>query len=332
MVRSASRFRAVQMLLLASLFWGASFPLTKALGLAQQELLPESGTWFLTSVTVLGRFGLAALVLLVFCFKSLKGLTWLEIKQGVGLGIFGGLGLLFQVDGLAYTSASTSAFLTQCHCLFVPLMVAITVRRRPALTVLFASFMVMAGVAILAGVDWTGFQLGRGESQTLIGAMFFSGQILMLDRRAFDRNRPENITWVMFVTMASIGLPLAWINMSAPADLLIVFSTASTWVLLGLLVLFCTLLAFGLMNRWQPAIPASEAALIYAAEPVFATLFALFLPGFISALTSINYGNESFTAALLTGGALIVAANFLLQWNRAPNLESASGSAELARE
>jgi drug/metabolite transporter (DMT)-like permease len=83
--------------------------------------------------------------------------------------------------------------------------------------------------------------------------------------------------------------------------------------LLAAIVLFCTLGAFILMNRWQRYISATEAGLVYSSEPVFASLLALFLPGLISVWAGINYHNETVSLPLLLGGGLITAANVLLQ-------------------
>src|SRR5262249_7545158 len=91
------------------------------------------------------------------------------------------------------------------------------------------------------------------------------------------------------------------------------YSSGPVLVLIAVLVLFCTLIAFVIMNQWQPRLPAPEAGLIYAAEPVFASLFALFLPTWLSRLGGIGYGNERLTAGLLIGGGLITLANVLVQ-------------------
>jgi drug/metabolite transporter (DMT)-like permease len=80
-----------------------------------------------------------------------------------------------------------------------------------------------------------------------------------------------------------------------------------------IIVLFCTLGAFMLMSRWQRQVTATEAGLIYCAEPVFASALALFLPGWFSHWTGLDYPNEQLTARLLLGGGLITAANVLLQ-------------------
>ena len=120
----AKRWRAAQMLILANAFWALSFPVVKALVLHQQPLLPDASSWFLTAVTVTGRFAIAAVVVLIFCLPTLRQLTRLEVWEGLGLGFFGSAGLMFQMDGLAYTSASTSAFLTQFFLLICGASVA----------------------------------------------------------------------------------------------------------------------------------------------------------------------------------------------------------------
>jgi drug/metabolite transporter (DMT)-like permease len=80
-----------------------------------------------------------------------------------------------------------------------------------------------------------------------------------------------------------------------------------------ILVLLCTMIAYLMMNYWQRFLPAAEAGLIYCAEPLFASLFALFLPRWLSAWADLEYPNEVVTPHLLIGGGLITAANLLVQ-------------------
>ena len=114
----------------------------KALVMTQLKVVPDASTMFLASLSVMVRFGVSALVLFCFCLPHLKQLTKLEISQGLGLGIIGGIGLLLQMDGVNYTTASTSAFLTQCYCLFIPLVVALRERRWPSPIILISSGLV----------------------------------------------------------------------------------------------------------------------------------------------------------------------------------------------
>src|SRR6266404_4133678 len=166
---------AIRMLIFATALWGLSFPTTKALARSQQELLPASSSWFIASLCIVYRFAIAALMVSFFSARTLPRLTRLELEQGLGLGIFGGAGILLQVDGMAYTAASTSAFLTQCYCLLIPLWVARRERRPPPVRVLLSCVMVIVGAAVLANVDWHNLSLGRGEWETIAASVIFTG-------------------------------------------------------------------------------------------------------------------------------------------------------------
>src|SRR5436190_5673409 len=98
MARETQRVKAFQMLVLANLFWGLSFPTTKALAMTQQSLLPPASSWFIASLCVVSRFAAAALILLLLSARTLKQRSCLELAQGLGLGPFAGIGRLLQVD------------------------------------------------------------------------------------------------------------------------------------------------------------------------------------------------------------------------------------------
>src|SRR5882724_343895 len=100
-VEGRKQLRAVWMLLLATVCWGMSFPLMKGLVLAQQRLLPDASLWFITAQTLTVRFGLAAVVLALLFAPRMRGFTRLELKLGVGLGFFAGVGTLLQMAALS---------------------------------------------------------------------------------------------------------------------------------------------------------------------------------------------------------------------------------------
>ena len=170
------------------------------------------------------------------------------------------------------------------------------------------------GVSILSNFNPRTFHLGRGEAETLLGAVFFAGQILWLERPKFSGNNPLNFSFVMFLTMSLLSFPLAVLTWKSPRDIITCYSEPSVILITLALVFFCTIIAFVEMNKWQPYVPSTEAAIIYGAEPVFASFFALFLPAWISRLSGINYPNETITSTLLLGGFLIISANLILQW------------------
>jgi len=301
------------MLVLCCALWAVSFPTTKALALAQQALVPGASSWFLASLLVVFRFALATLGMALLSARTARDLTRSEIWQGLGLGFFGGGGILLQVDGLAHTSASVSAFLTQGYCVFIPLWVALRGRRWPGPRLVLACALVMTGAAFLAGLDWGHLRLGRGELETILSSIFFAGEILWLERPGYTQNNVNHFSAVMFAVMTLMALPVALLTTRQPADWLRAFSAGATLGFLMILVLVCTFGGYLLMNHWQRRVTATEAGLIYCLEPVFASALALFLPAAFSRCAGIDYANERLTASLLIGGGLITAANVLVQ-------------------
>jgi drug/metabolite transporter (DMT)-like permease len=251
--------------------------------------------------------------MLFLCAKTLRRITALEVWEGLGLGVFACAGLIFQMDGLAYTSASTSAFLTQFYCLLIPLIVACRDRRWPSGRVIASCLMVIAGVAVLSEINWRDFHIRRGELETLIGSTIFTGQILWLQRPKFARNNVNHFTVVMFAVIALMSLPVMLATGGRSDDWLAAWHSPSALVLMGVLTVFCTLGGYVLMNYWQPFLTATQAGLLYCLEPVFTSLFALFLPGWISAFAGIQYANERIGLSLLLGGGLITLANVWMQ-------------------
>jgi len=304
--------RAALLLFGATVFWGASFILTKALGDLQEARAPAVDSWLLSSLSLLIRFGGGAVVLALWNARRLGQLTGLEFRQGLGLGIFGGVGILLQMDGDMHTKASTCAFLTQCYCIFIPVFLVWRRRKWPAKTLALSCLMVLAGVAILSNVNWAEFRIGRGEWETIASSVFFTGQILWLERSVFAPNDSQRMTVVMFAIMALVMMPTLLAHSANPRQWVALY--ASPWAigLILFLTLGCSVAAYSIMNEWQPHVPATEAGLIYCCEPMFTAIFALFLPGWLARWTGVDYPNEHLNHRLLLGGGLITGANFLM--------------------
>jgi drug/metabolite transporter (DMT)-like permease len=307
---------AILLLILACLFWGISFPVSKSLTLLYLQSMPGSSSWFVVSLQGNIRFLMAGLLMVPFCLRELRSLRGSEVIQGLGLGFCGGAGVLFQMDGLAYTSASISAFLTQAYCVLLPLYHFARTRTVPGLRDLLAIFIVVCGIVILANVDWRTFRIGRGESETLISAVFFTFQILWLERPVFRPNRTRLVSTTMFLSMGTVFGLAAFCTQPDRMNYATAIDSFPKVFLTLLLVFFCTLLSFNLMNHCQPAITSTEAGIVYTTEPLFAAVFALFLPAQLSRLADIDYANEQFSLTVVSAGGLILLANLLLQIRR----------------
>ena len=123
---------AVVRLTLSTAAWGLSFPTAKAVMQAQMAAAPGHAGWFHAALILFNRMLLATLIMLALIGARRRGFTRLEVRQGIELGLFGGLGMLLQTDAQNHIAASTSAFFTQFTCIFVPLTVALRSRRMPS--------------------------------------------------------------------------------------------------------------------------------------------------------------------------------------------------------
>jgi drug/metabolite transporter (DMT)-like permease len=304
--------RAVLYLVLATAAWGLSFPTAKAVMQVQQIVFPGCPDWFHSALILCNRMLVAFVVMLCVLRSRILQMTRLELRQGIELGLFGGIGMLLQTDAQHYMPASTSAFFTQFSCIFVPICVVISRRKMPPALVLFACALVIAGCTLLSGVKLGEIHFGRGEWETIAAAALFTGQILCLERPRFTPNDPLRTSTLMFGVKGMLLSPLVFIGANRVADLPRAFITPSIIMLTIVMGFVCTAYAYAMMTTWQPKVTSTQAGIIYATEPLFASLLALFLPAIYSRYTGIHYDNEQLTWQLFAGGTLVITANLLL--------------------
>ncbi len=318
--------RASLILVFTCACWAFSFPIMKALEQVGRLDLPTGSSVFFAALCVAIRFTVAGVVMAAICGRSLARTTRLEWLQGGGLGLFGGMGLVLQMDSMAYTLASTSAFITQAYCVLIPVWLCLRYLRWPAPQVAGACVLALAGAALLAGLGTEKFQFGRGEWESFAGSVMFTCQILWLDRPLFHGNNSLRASALMFLVMALTTWPMALLTGPTPSAVLHAYGSPSAIWLLAVLIGLCTLITFPLANHWQPKISATQAGLLYCTEPVFTALVTLVVPGFISRTTGIQYANETLTLHLVLGGATILAANAWILARPPANPSSAQAS------
>ena len=218
------------------------------------------------------RFWLGALLLTPLAFRAKKKWEPSFFWNGLLLGISMFLGMFCQTLGLKYTTASNSGFLTALSIILVPIWSILFFRRTPTASDWLAIVLATAGVCLLtANVNGKGFN--QGDLFTVLSAVGFSFQIILIEKFV-QKGQSLIYAWMMlvwtalFATMAALG-SLHALNFNT------ISGTLPTLIFLGV---FATAAAFWGQTYFQPQTSATAAVIIYAAEPVFATLFAwLFL-------------------------------------------------------
>ncbi|MFG0264911.1 MAG: DMT family transporter [Rhodopirellula sp. JB055] len=345
-----SHRRAVLALVVVNVLWGSSFPFIKALNLLADEHFgvdehTASGAFrAAASAWMTGlRFALAGVLFAVCCSGVLRRVRWSHFLAGIAIGCLFVIGMVLQVSGLSTIPASRSGFLTSLAVVWTPVLAMLFERQRPRSTVLLAAGVSLFGVAILTGLlQWGGGglrfapdglgQWKTGDTLTLLAVLFFSGQIVAVD---WFGKRLDSLAFTpsMFGTTAVLALLFfVFIQPSIP-EVSTNESTNPGWYaltiqprfygLIVLLAIFPSLVAFSLMNRYQPSVSPTQASVLYTLEPLMASTWAMFVPGLLSVWCAIQYANETLTFELVLGGTILILANLLSLW---PTPKSPAGS------
>jgi drug/metabolite transporter (DMT)-like permease len=272
--------------------------------LATFGLLAMTAVWGSTFVLIKGvvarmpvadflavRFLLAAVVMLILFGRQVLRLGRQQMLRGLLLGGIYGAGQLLQTWGLSLIAPSVSGFVTGMYVVFTPILALLLLRQRMAGVVWAAVLLSTAGLALLS---LNGLSVNTGVWLTLASAALYALHIVGLGQwsrqgEAFGMSAVQMLAISIVCLLATVPH-----GPSLPPD-------RAAWF--G--VLYMALIAGAgamLMQTWaQSHLPAARAAIVMTTEPVFAAAFAVIL------------GSDALTWRMLAGGALVLAAMYLVE-------------------
>lgn len=306
------RALAILCLIGATLGWGLSFPMIKALLAHQQALSGGDGTWVTLQHQTVRFLGAAVVLMLLARLWRGRLATRAEWAQAAVCGLSAAPGMFLQSAALNYTSASTDGFLTQAYVVVLPLIAALRLRRWPAWTTLAAVVLALGGVGLISGVSLRDLRPGLGEVMVIAASLIFIVQILALEAKRWAGNDGIQVTWAMFAVMTALSLPAAALTGRGLGGIAACYD-APALAVTGVIVLLCSCVPYALMTIWQRRVSSSEAGIIYCSEAVFSAIASLFLPALLAAWLGVDYANEVVGWRMLAGGGLIIAACVLVQ-------------------
>jgi drug/metabolite transporter (DMT)-like permease len=264
--------RAEAVLFLVTVAWGLTFPMIKG-ALADAPPL----------VFLALRFPLA--LVLLWPLLKFRRPSRRSLGAGAILSLLVALSFFAQTLGLVYTTPTRSGFITGLGVILTPLLYPLFTRRAPGRWPMAGAVTACAGMFLLTSPEGGG--LNQGDLLTLITALCYALYIIYLEV-ASRRHPYEDLVLHQFILMCLLFPPLALVQHGAvhwgPG---LIWGLVVTGPILGMTLY--------LQNRFQKDTTAPRAAVIFAAEPVFAALFSYLLLG--ETLVPIQWG----------GGALILA-------------------------
>ena len=271
---------ATVVLLVTTAVWGSTFYLTRDL----VQTVPAAD--------YLGvRFAIAALVMVPVLHRQIRSLPGSLLRQGIGLGLVYTVAQLLQTTGLEHTSASRSGFITGLYVVLTPVLGWLLLRARLPRTTWAAVGLAVLGLAVLslADVGW-----GYGETLTLISAAWYAGHIVWLSRVG----RPDAALGLAAVQIGVLGV--GSLVAAAPGGIVLP-PTPALWASLLYMAFVSGALAMWAQTWAQSRLPATRAAIVMTAEPVFAAGFAVWL------------GGEHLTLRMVLGGGLVLLAMYVVE-------------------
>jgi drug/metabolite transporter (DMT)-like permease len=295
-----TRRTAALVLLSVTLVWGATFIWMKQALNALDGELQEYGTIPVVAFLVGARFFIAMVLILTFFSEARASLKNRELWKGGG--VLGGLmlvGFVTQMVALEDINPSTSAFLTSLYVVMTALLSVRMTQHPPRATLYWGVFLATFGAGFIEGpphLSW-----GWGEIVTVISAFFFALHIIFTQNLT-QKLDPIGLSLTSF-TAVSIGALLIMVFSSREALEMIPAVLSTKGVLLPLFLLglggsFFCLIA---LNMYQRHMHPVQAAIIYAFEPVWATVFGLSL------------GLVPWTWWILIGGGVLLGGNLLVE-------------------
>jgi drug/metabolite transporter (DMT)-like permease len=307
------------LMLAVVMLWGAMFVLIKV---DMDVIAPQ---WF-NAIRMMIAFACLALMYR----KEFRHLTREAWIFGAAAGASLALGYVFQTQGLVYTTATNSAFITALVVVIVPILATIPGIRPPGhntpeWTAWAGAVVALLGVALLtlpANAPWTtlftaGGKEGFGNLLTLFCAVGFSLYVIAL-AHASGRARFEQLILLqigfamIFLTIGALIMePVrmdSLLHLVAPGGVLRQPFVPVSLVVAGVLA---TALAFGVQTWAQQVIPAANIAVILTLEPVFAWLTA-----FLVLKEKLKFRPGMGAILVLLG---IVTAEILPRWRRRQN-------------
>ena len=266
--------RADLTLLLATAMWGTSFVAVK------------SGLAYATPLAFLAvRFGIAALLLAPGTrFTPLP--RGRELAGGLLLGALVAVGFVSVTFGLLVTTPARSAFIVAISSVLAPVIGFVVLGQRPGWLAAAALALAGVGMYFLTAPDAGG--LNRGDLLTLICALCFGGQIVVVSElsRHSDARR---LVWMQIAGTALVAAVAAALFERPRIDWTPTFAAALAWT-----VVFASTLSFVLQAAAQRHMSAARAALIFCFEPLFAAAASWLVVG------------ERLSLTQWAGGALIL--------------------------
>jgi drug/metabolite transporter (DMT)-like permease len=274
--RIKAQTKADLMLLLITIFWGASYLL---LDFTLVELDPFN-------INAM-RFIIAFVVAFALAYKKLLPVNKITLKYAAILGLVLVVVYIGATFGVKYTSLSNAGFLCSLTVVVTPIMCFFFMGQRPERKLLASVTLALLGIGFLTLNE--SLRPAVGDILCILCAVFYSVHLLVTERAV--KKEGVNVFQLGVYQLGFSGIYQLILSILTETPHLP--SSGKVWVSVLALSIFCTGISFVVQTIAQQYTGASHVGVIFSLEPVFAALVAFFFAG------EILSGRAYFGAVLL---------------------------------
>ena len=271
-------------LIFITMIWGASF------------ITVQYGLNFSSPILFVGlRFAAATIAVSLLSLKYLRHFSRHDLIAGAAIGAVIAIGYATQTVGLQSISSSESAFLTALYVPLVPIFMWLCFQQKPHLMTWFGVNLAFVGLVLLTGNGLGALHLNFGQIITLIGSIAIAFEIILISYFA----RRVNLRRVTVLQLSFASFFCFCIAPLLGETQLPRFEWPLIAVLCGLGLASAVIQL--VMNWAQRMVDPSQAAIIYAGEPVWAALIG-------------RIAGERLSPLALVGGLCVVMGVIVSEW------------------
>jgi drug/metabolite transporter (DMT)-like permease len=260
----SKQLKADLMLLMATMFWGTSYLLTKV-GLGNLEAF---------NLTAL-RFDIGFIIAAVVMYKKLLNINLKTLWYALILGTILSFVFVAMTYGVANTTASNAGFMVSLTMLFIPMISWLIFKRRPPTKVLVSLGIALIGIALLTLNS--SLSMGIGDILCILCAIFNAIHIIVTDKLTKD---VDSIT-LGILQLGVVGIINTIISFAIETPHMP--STSEAWISILGLSITCTAIGIIVQTYAQQFTTPTHAGLIFSLESVFSAIFSfIFLAEILS--------------------------------------------------
>jgi drug/metabolite transporter (DMT)-like permease len=255
-----SQCKADFMMLIVTICWGSSY------------LFMKMGLQSIQEFNLIAlRFGIAFLLSGSLFYRRLMKTDLKTIKCAVILGSILFSVFSFIIVGVKSTSASNAGFLVSLTVIFVPILSAVFLKKKPEKRVVFAVCLAVIGIGLLTLNNQLKVRIG--DVFCILGAVFYAIHIV--------------VTAKLTKHVDSIILGILQLGVCGGLGLIVSFivevpkfpNNSEAWFSVLALSVLCSAIGFIAQTVAQKYTTPTHTGLIFSLEPVFAAAFAFMFAG-----------------------------------------------------